>query len=150
MAARRKDVVRPVVAIPGPPREPTAPVALDEEELHHDAFEDERPRVTVLSRDPVEIEEVDAAPVARRVEEIDVAVRSRRVEPAELLAPPTADPRPYPFRPEPVDDTQDEDEVVHPATAASSRGSRRDTIWETPSSPIVTPYRTSAASIVRF
>jgi len=34
--------------------------------------------------------------------------------------------------------------------SASSRGSRRDTICETPSPPIVTPYRTSAASIVRF
>ena len=36
------------------------------------------------------------------------------------------------------------------ASAAASRGSRRETTFETPSSPIDTPYRVSAASIVRF
>ena len=42
--------------------------------------------------------------------------------------------------------------LVHYAVAATgaSRGTRRETIWETPSAPIVTPYRLSAASIVRF
>src|SRR5581483_4173918 len=34
--------------------------------------------------------------------------------------------------------------------SASSRGRRRETICEMPSPPIVTPYRMSAASIVRF
>jgi hypothetical protein len=35
-------------------------------------------------------------------------------------------------------------------SAAASRGRRRETTFETPSSPIDTPYRVSAASIVRF
>ena len=36
------------------------------------------------------------------------------------------------------------------ASAAASRGRRRETTFETPSSPMDTPYSVSAASIVRF
>ena len=52
---------------------------------------------------------------------------------------------------EQIDDAHHETQVVHALAAASSWwGRRRETICEIPSGPIVTPYSTSAASIVRF
>src|SRR5579862_9200858 len=64
----------------------------------------------------------------------------------------TGEPRIRSDQPEPPDRRVD-GTLGHYAAetaSASSRGNRRETICETPSPPIVTPYRMSAASIVRF
>src|SRR3954469_3234743 len=67
------------------------------------------------------------------------AVAGRRVAVLLALPAPLALLRPPPFA-----------AYAASAPAGASRGRRRETTFETPSSPIDTPYRGSAASIVRF
>ena len=96
-----------------------------------------------LRRDLVEAREqrVHGAPVVRRDEQVDVGVRARRREPEQLLGPAAEHPGRNTVTGEEFDHPLDEPEVVHAAetAAASSRGKRRETTWETPSPPIVTP-----------
>src|SRR5439155_27094882 len=84
-------------------------------------------------------------------EEVAVGVLARCAQASQLLGPPAEEPHAQACILEQVDDAHHEAEVVHALAAASSScGSRRETICEMPSGPIVTPYSTSAASIVRF
>ena len=133
-------------------RVPPARVVLHEEELDPDPFEHERALPVEMPRVvPVEIQAVDDAPVLRGIEQVEVDVLARLDQPTQLLTPAAEHPRVDSLRREKRHGPCDEGEVVHAVAAtSSSRGSRRETICETPSLPIVTPYRTSAASIVRF